>query len=313
MIGIVYNPSKNLKALDKAVRAFKARDLPLQMVATKNFEDIAIQVNRFSNDERIDLLVIGGGDGTILAAINGLASFNKPVGILPLGCSNDFCHALGIITIDDAIQAVINGHSKKVDLGIAAYRGSDGAEKTMYFCSTAGIGFIPAILKIENKRVVIFFKKLVKDGIWAVLAFYKIIFAKDVPVKLFVNQQEVYSQKTRLLEVSKVKKAGGVPFTPDAELTNRSLDFWFAREMSFLKFFYSVVLKVTLPQFKIMEQVTYFSLGPMRSHDHAPVHHIRIQGDQQMPMHLNGEYIGEYADISFNLCSNNQLMVLHNA
>nr|VFK60348.1 MAG: Diacylglycerol kinase catalytic domain-containing protein [Candidatus Kentron sp. UNK]VFK69219.1 MAG: Diacylglycerol kinase catalytic domain-containing protein [Candidatus Kentron sp. UNK] len=149
-IGIVFNPAKNMKSLNMALAAFKNEGFELDIVESENFDDVIVQTQKLTQDSNIDMLVIGGGDGTVLAGINGVASFEIPIGILPFGCSNDFAHSLGIHNIDDAIDAIIKGKTRKVDLGEAGFMDSNGIDKKMYFCSTAGIGFISSILKMEK-------------------------------------------------------------------------------------------------------------------------------------------------------------------
>ncbi|HEY7355030.1 MAG TPA: diacylglycerol kinase family protein [Ktedonobacterales bacterium] len=68
--------------------------------------------------EGIDLVVAAGGDGTIGAAATHLARSGLPLGILPLGTSNDFARALRIpLELSEACQTIADGHSILVDLG----------------------------------------------------------------------------------------------------------------------------------------------------------------------------------------------------
>lgn len=70
-------------------------------------------------DERYDIVVLVGGDGTLNEGINGIAEQpHRPiVGIVPLGTVNDFARALGIsLTPEEAIR-LLGGKSRKVDIG----------------------------------------------------------------------------------------------------------------------------------------------------------------------------------------------------
>src|SRR4051794_25316476 len=46
----------------------------------------------------LDLIVVGGGDGTLNAAAQALTKIRRPLGILPLGTANDLARTLGIPT-----------------------------------------------------------------------------------------------------------------------------------------------------------------------------------------------------------------------
>jgi YegS/Rv2252/BmrU family lipid kinase len=67
-----------------------------------------------------DLLVVGGGDGTIGAAARLLAHRDIALGLLPLGTTNNFARTVGVpLDIDAAIATLADGKVIDVDLGIA--------------------------------------------------------------------------------------------------------------------------------------------------------------------------------------------------
>jgi YegS/Rv2252/BmrU family lipid kinase len=66
----------------------------------------------------VDLIVIGGGDGTLNAAADALVEVNKPFGILPLGTANDLALTLNIPTdLETACGVIAAGHRRRIDLG----------------------------------------------------------------------------------------------------------------------------------------------------------------------------------------------------
>jgi diacylglycerol kinase (ATP) len=68
-----------------------------------------------------DRLVVVGGDGTLNEALNGAAAVDRlaevTVGIVPLGTGNDFASALGIGDVAQALEAIVAGRSRQVDVG----------------------------------------------------------------------------------------------------------------------------------------------------------------------------------------------------
>ncbi|UFN44978.1 lipid kinase [Nocardioides okcheonensis] len=65
-----------------------------------------------------DLLVVGGGDGTIGCAAARVAHTGTALGVLPLGTANDFARTLGIPTaLPAAVRTLTEGHVVDVDLG----------------------------------------------------------------------------------------------------------------------------------------------------------------------------------------------------
>jgi diacylglycerol kinase (ATP) len=66
----------------------------------------------------LDLVVVGGGDGTMNAAAPALIRTGLPLGILPLGTANDLARTLGIPPDLEAAAGIIaDGFKRTIDLG----------------------------------------------------------------------------------------------------------------------------------------------------------------------------------------------------
>lgn len=86
-------------------------------------------------------LFVGGGDGTVNEALNGVASSGRlrdvTFGIVPLGTGNDFAAALGIpLEIPEALDTLLAGRALDVDVGLVNGR---------HFLNTSGGGFIAEV------------------------------------------------------------------------------------------------------------------------------------------------------------------------
>ncbi|BCL17924.1 diacylglycerol/lipid kinase family protein [Micromonospora sagamiensis] len=67
-----------------------------------------------------DLLVAGGGDGTLSAAARLLAHRDMALGLLPLGTTNNFARTVGVpLDLDGAVTVLTDGKVIDVDLGLA--------------------------------------------------------------------------------------------------------------------------------------------------------------------------------------------------
>ncbi len=66
----------------------------------------------------VDLVIVGGGDGTLNHVVNSLVKYQLPLGILPFGTANDLARTLQIpVTVPEACQVIARGHRKAIDLG----------------------------------------------------------------------------------------------------------------------------------------------------------------------------------------------------
>jgi diacylglycerol kinase (ATP) len=67
----------------------------------------------------MDLVAVGGGDGTINAAALGVIELGLPLGILPMGTANDLARTLGIPpNLDAAARIIARGRTRHIDLGL---------------------------------------------------------------------------------------------------------------------------------------------------------------------------------------------------
>jgi YegS/Rv2252/BmrU family lipid kinase len=65
-----------------------------------------------------DMIVVGGGDGTLNAAAKGVVAAERPLGVLPTGTANDLARTLGIPPdLDEAVRIIAEGRPRRIDLG----------------------------------------------------------------------------------------------------------------------------------------------------------------------------------------------------
>jgi diacylglycerol kinase family enzyme len=68
----------------------------------------------------IDLVIAAGGDGVIGGVITHIAQSGLPLGILPLGTSNDIARSLNIpLELELAARTISDGKAQEVDVGVA--------------------------------------------------------------------------------------------------------------------------------------------------------------------------------------------------
>lgn len=96
-------------------------------------------------DDGCDLLVLGGGDGTISSVVDVLADSKAALGLLPLGTANDFARTLGVPTsLHAACETLVRGKIVDVDLGLAGDN---------YYVNVASVGLAAGVTHELSPRL----------------------------------------------------------------------------------------------------------------------------------------------------------------
>lgn len=94
---------------------------------------------RAAMSDKPEMIVVGGGDGTINAAASLLVGSEIALGILPLGTLNHFARDMHLPhALDQAIAIIGDAYSTRVDVGVVNDR---------YFLNNASIGIYPQLIK----------------------------------------------------------------------------------------------------------------------------------------------------------------------
>ena len=102
--------------LSRAIDRLRELDFELLEVPLESSEQISKVIRQ--HKDAVDLVIIGGGDGTLNAAIDGLIATQLPLGILPLGTANDLARTLQLPTsLAEACDVIAKGQLERIDLG----------------------------------------------------------------------------------------------------------------------------------------------------------------------------------------------------
>ncbi|WFE21853.1 YegS/Rv2252/BmrU family lipid kinase [Solwaraspora sp. WMMD937] len=157
-----------------------------------------------------DLLIAGGGDGTIGAAARLLAHRDIALGLLPLGTTNNFARTLGIpIDLDAAVRVISSGKVIDVDLGLAG---------DLPFANHVGIGLSAEVMLRTPPRL----KRMV--GKFAYPATAAALMARHRPLRVSVRTASSNRDfQTHQLYVANGGHQAGRPITADANADDRLL------------------------------------------------------------------------------------------
>ena len=124
------------KMFKQACALTKTLNFPVHAHAVRKPSMLETTVKR-ALAEKPDLVILGGGDGTMSGLVDLLVGHNVALGVLPLGTANSFARTLGIpLDLQGAMGVIAAGHYRRIDLGMI-----DGD----YFANCAAIGLSPLI------------------------------------------------------------------------------------------------------------------------------------------------------------------------
>lgn len=104
------------EGLSEAIAKLQELGFDLQEESTQKPQHLPEIIRR--HRDRVDLVIIGGGDGTLNAAAEGLIDTQLPLGILPLGTANDLARTLSIPqSLPEACEVIATGKELRIDLG----------------------------------------------------------------------------------------------------------------------------------------------------------------------------------------------------
>jgi len=125
-------------------REFKAAGIEYELLEAKKKKE-AEKLVRKRRDDGFDIVIAGGGDGTVSRALSGLRGSSIPLGIIPMGTGNMVARELGIpIDVESAIKVITGEYRKKK---IDAMK----IGKHLYVLN-AGVGINAQVIARTNKK-----------------------------------------------------------------------------------------------------------------------------------------------------------------
>ncbi len=160
---LVVNPAAGHGRGRKCFRALEprlVREIPGLEVRFSEYPRHAVEIGREAAEQGVPRVLCLGGDGTPFEVVNGLYSGGKPsgleeIGMIPAGTGNSFLRDFGIESADQALDGILAGRRRAVDLVEFEYE-DKGKRERRYSLNIIGVGLIADILKLTNERLKVF-------------------------------------------------------------------------------------------------------------------------------------------------------------
>jgi diacylglycerol kinase (ATP) len=198
------------KAIIKAT--YHLQKLGLQLVVEdgsypQKYSQLVRQYN-----ERVDLVIIGGGDGSINAAIEGLLDTELPLGIIPLGTANNLARTLQIPnSIVQACQIIARGKAQFIDIGWV---------NGQYFLNIASLGLSAEVNQRVSKRL----KKHWDVFAYILTAIQALVTIRSFWVDIYVDRQSIETKTIQITIANGRYYGSGLVIADDAAIDDERLD-----------------------------------------------------------------------------------------
>jgi YegS/Rv2252/BmrU family lipid kinase len=255
------------RRVDTGVDALEEAGFEVSVLFARNPDRIPEAIRRRGKD--VDIIVIGGGDGTISHACSAVLESGRPLGILPLGNANDLARTLGLPTDPlDAFRVIAAGKSKKIDVGWVNGRP---------FLNVASLGVSVAIARrltgaLKRRWGVLGYAKAAWDAMQTDRSFRAHVTCDGESETLHAIQIAVGNGRFY---------GGGLVVADDATIDDNRLD---------------VYAIPRIPNWRWLTLLPAMASGTHRHHAEVLARHGRsvdIETDRPMPINVDGEILAE--------------------
>lgn len=220
---LLINPKsrQGAEALERAHQSLTQRGFKIMTPKFDSPDEFTKLIVKHASD--VDLVIVGGGDGSVRSALEGVLKTKLPLAVIPLGTANNFARNLGIVgDVDAACDVLVGGKFQMVD--VAEVNG-------FYFLNVAGLGLSTEV----NENVPHDFKKRWGVIAYAVTAYktWKKSRAHHVTIVCDGVKKKVL---THQLTICNGRHFGnGITISPEATIKDGMLDLVSIRSRSFLQ------------------------------------------------------------------------------
>jgi diacylglycerol kinase (ATP) len=234
-----------------------------------------------------DVIIAAGGDGTLYEVINGMAEKENrpPLGLLPVGTTNDFARALSIPrNFDEACDLIIRGYTRDIDVGKMNQR---------YFINIAGGGSmteltyeVPSKLKTMLGQLAYYMKGMEK-------------LPRLRPIELFLKADKLeLHEEVMLFLITNSNSVGGFEkLAPSASLNDGLFDVLVLKRCNLAEFIRLVTLALRGEHLNDPNVI------------HFQTDRLEVSSPDYVQLNLDGEFGGTLPCVFTNLKSHLQIFV----
>ncbi|HEY3418007.1 MAG TPA: diacylglycerol kinase family protein [Armatimonadota bacterium] len=226
---------------------------------------------------RYTTLVAAGGDGTVNEVASGILLSAAPdvtLGVIPLGTGNDVAQLQGITSMEEAIQALVSGETRRIDVIEARCRQGD-APAVRYALLYASVGFASELLKYTTPLI----KRIFGPRYCYSIGFFRALFRFHSPMMQISAGDRHFAGRMFFAGAGNAEYAGGgtMRLSPGAKMDDGLLNITLVPELSRLEII-RCFPKLLAGTHDTIPSVSYFT-APALTVDADPAMAVAVDGD----------------------------------
>ncbi|MCC6262035.1 MAG: diacylglycerol kinase family lipid kinase [Bryobacterales bacterium] len=274
---LIYNPEAGTLRrhgrgmLDKAVEQLRQTGIPVELVATTGPGTGGAIARELVQRQRVDTVIVAGGDGTINEVMNGLVHTDVAFGVLPAGTANVLANEMQIGSWRKALAALPQSRAVRIPVGKVVTE----SQGERYFLMMAGAGFDARMVHTVNHGLK---RRLGKVAYW-VAGLSQL--GRNLEQLQVVANGSTY--QASLCLASRVRNYGGdLNIAPSIRITDDDLEV-ILFEGKFTATYLAHLFSILSGRVEAADRITVLRSRriEMRSASGEPVH-----------LHVDGEYVG---------------------
>lgn len=277
---LIYNPTagpRNVRVeLAKLCAFFKEHGWTVTLQMTEAPGD-AMKMARQAASDRLDAVIVAGGDGTVNEAVNGLVGSDTALGVLPVGTGNLWAKQLRVPTytlanplrLREAARGLVRGTVRRIDAG----RVNDHA-----FLCWASAGLDAQVTSEMEPRD----RTTKRLGALPYLIAAVLVAQDYKGVETTISlDDDVFRRRTLLIMVNNIRQYGGVvQVAPQAKLDDGLLDVFVFEGLGFgyvVRHLFKVLFQRYLADPRII---------------HRQARRVEIRTEDRIPIQVDGDPLG---------------------
>ena len=269
---ILFNPAagrgKARDALAAALEVLRRGGVEADVCESRSTQHLC-NLARQVREEKPDVVISAGGDGTHHHVLNALVGSKMPLGLIPLGTANDLAKEIGVpLKPSAAAAALLQGKTRRIDLARAG---------SVVYGGMAGVGLDAMVARAVNEHAPKVRGRLAYA--WAILRCLRLYRPQPLEMR---SEEFSYSGEVVFVVIGNGPLyGGGFRITPRARLDDGLLD---------------VCLVPALPKLELLRWAPRAYRGKHLGHPrivYFQTRHLALTSPARLELFGDGEFIQE--------------------